>query len=517
MADIVLSAGVRQNLLSLQNTANLMSTTQNRLATGKKVNTALDNANSFFTSQSLQFRASDLNNLLDNIGQAQKTLEAANQGITSLTKLIQSAQSIANQAEQAAGPSTAYSAIGKGSTAQAETKGTFTGSGGTFPVAGAGAGTINFSVAVNGTSYSLSATTTVGDTVGTVAASIQAAIDGNSNTIGHVAVTASGGQIKIDNQDVNTDVSITANAATAALGLTVDASTNRAVNSTNLLDNIAAAGGTGTSTLTVAVNGGTNQVLTFGYGSGQVHDLAGLNTALAGLTGTTASATGTGNRTLAFSVAATTNTANSLVITGNSSTGTATAVDTALSGSTTGLSGTYNGVATVTNNSTRSSLQSDYNNILTQIDALAGDSSYNGINLLNGDNLKVVFNEKNTSSLTITGVTLNSSGLGLQAIGGSQFQTNANIDTALTALGTALTTLRTQASKFGANVSVVQTRQDFTKNLINTLQTGSDALVLADTNEEGANMLALQTRQQLSTTALSLANQAGQAVLRLFG
>ena len=89
MADIVLSAGVWQNLLSLQNTASLMSTTQNRLATGKKVNTALDNPTNFFTSQSLQFRAGDLNNLLDNIGQAQKTLEAANQGITSLTKLIQ--------------------------------------------------------------------------------------------------------------------------------------------------------------------------------------------------------------------------------------------------------------------------------------------------------------------------------------------------------------------------------------------------------------------------------------------
>ena len=98
MSDIVLSAGVRQNLLSLQNTAALMSTTQNRLATGKKVNSALDNPNSFFTSQSLQIRAGDLNDLLDSIGQAQKTLEAANQGITSLTKLVQSAQSIAKQA-----------------------------------------------------------------------------------------------------------------------------------------------------------------------------------------------------------------------------------------------------------------------------------------------------------------------------------------------------------------------------------------------------------------------------------
>src|SRR3979490_962474 len=149
MSDIVLSAGVRQNLLSLQNTAAMMSTTQNRLATGKKVNSALDNPNSFFTSQSLQFRAGDLNALLDNIGQAQKTLEAANQGITSLTKLVQSARSIVNQARQSAGPSTSYSAIGKGSTAQIESKGTFTGSGGTFPVAAAGVGTINFSVTVN--------------------------------------------------------------------------------------------------------------------------------------------------------------------------------------------------------------------------------------------------------------------------------------------------------------------------------------------------------------------------------
>jgi hypothetical protein len=101
MSNIVLSAGVRQNLLSLQNTADLMASTQNRLATGKKVNSALDNPGSFFTSQSLQNRASDLNDLLDSIGQAQKTLDAADQGISSLTKLVQSAKSIAKQARQA--------------------------------------------------------------------------------------------------------------------------------------------------------------------------------------------------------------------------------------------------------------------------------------------------------------------------------------------------------------------------------------------------------------------------------
>ena len=119
--------------------------------------------------------------------------------------------------------------------------------------------------------------------------------------------------------------------------------------------------------------------------------------------------------------------------------------------------------------------------------------------------------------LTITGVTFDSAGLGLASITGTGFQSDANIDTAISELDTALSTLRTQASKFGSNLTTVQTRQDFTKNLVNTLQTGADNLVLADTNEEGANLLALQTRQQLSTTALSLSAQADQAVLRLFG
>ncbi len=101
MADIVLSASVRQNLLSLQSTADLLSTTQTRLATGNKVNSALDNATNFFTAQSLNSRASDINNLLDGIGNGVQVLQAANTGITSLQKLIDTAKSIANQALQA--------------------------------------------------------------------------------------------------------------------------------------------------------------------------------------------------------------------------------------------------------------------------------------------------------------------------------------------------------------------------------------------------------------------------------
>jgi flagellin len=100
MPDIVLSSAVRDNLLSLKKTAAFQETTQNRLATGLKVNSALDNPNSYFTAQSLNDRAGDLSNLLDNMGQAVQTLRAADDGITSITKLVESAKAIANQALQ---------------------------------------------------------------------------------------------------------------------------------------------------------------------------------------------------------------------------------------------------------------------------------------------------------------------------------------------------------------------------------------------------------------------------------
>src|ERR1700735_651018 len=106
MSGIVLSAAVRQNLLSLQSTAELLSTTQNRLASGKKVNTALDNPTNYFTAQGLNNRASDINNLLDSIGNGVQVLQAANTGLTSLQSLVSTAQSIANQVLQA---STGYS------------------------------------------------------------------------------------------------------------------------------------------------------------------------------------------------------------------------------------------------------------------------------------------------------------------------------------------------------------------------------------------------------------------------
>jgi flagellin-like hook-associated protein FlgL len=167
-------------------------------------------------------------------------------------------------------------------------------------------------------------------------------------------------------------------------------------------------------------------------------------------------------------------------------------------------------------NQGRTNFANQYNELLNQIDKLAQDAGFNGVNLIYGGSLKVLFNEQSTSFLTIAGVKFDSAGLGL-APAGSDFQTDVDINSALTQLRTAVDTLQSQATTLGSNLSVVQTRQDFIKSIINTLRTGADNLTLADSNEEGANMLALQTRQQLSTTALSLAAQASQNVLRLFG
>jgi flagellin len=178
------------------------------------------------------------------------------------------------------------------------------------------------------------------------------------------------------------------------------------------------------------------------------------------------------------------------------------------------------GTATVGGNSVRGNLVAQFNQLKDQLDKTAQDASFNGINLLSGDALKLFFNELSTSSLTIQStnpIGVNSATLGIGSASTTEFQSNTSLDTRLQALHTALTSVASQASAFGSNLSIVQNRQDFTNNMVNTLQVGSDGLTLADTNLEGANMMALQTRQQLSITALSLASQANQAVLRLFG
>jgi flagellin len=381
MSDITLSAGVRQNLLSLQQTAELLNTTQNRLATGKKVNSAFDNPVSFFSSQTLSNRASDLSSLLDQIGQATQTLGAANQGLTSITSLLQQALSTAKQAQSATEPTLANDV---GTLSGATTAGTA----GNLVVAVTGGA--NYTIAVAATDTAASIISHVNATAGLGS---NGAVTATTDSAGHLELAANPAY----------SFTVNASAATAAVGLTVDASTNFA--------------------------------------------------------------------------------------------------------------------ATSAPGATRTTLTNNYNALLLQIDQLAGDSSYNGVNLLSGNNLKVIFNETNTSSLTITGVTFNSTGLGLSQLsanGGGAFQSDTSVQNTINAINAALSTVRTQSETFGTNVATIQVRQDFTKNLINTLTSGSDSLVLADQNQESANLLTLQTRQQLSISALSIANQAQQAVLKLF-
>jgi len=173
-------------------------------------------------------------------------------------------------------------------------------------------------------------------------------------------------------------------------------------------------------------------------------------------------------------------------------------------------------LADPTSQAIRSSLVSQYNNIITQITTTAQDSSFNGINLLNGDNLKLTFNETGKSTLSLTGVTYGAAGLGLNSLtAGTDFLDNNSANKALASLTTASSSLRTEASALGSNLSIVQIRQDFSKNLINVLQTGSSNLTLADTNQEAANSQALSTRQSIAVSALALANTSQQSVLQL--
>ncbi len=482
--DVTLSKGVRANLLSLQQTAEMMARTQERLSTGKKINSALDNPVNFFTAAGLNARAGDLSTLLDSIGNGVQTLAAADKGITAITKLVESLKSTAKQAIIAGQPEATYALNVAGTAIPADSAAVATGS-----VGGLTGGTTLTSLGItNGQVITISdGTNTVSHTVVNAATEdiddVITSLNGGAATWN---VAINGGALEVTSNNTADTLTISGNGSAAVFGTTTMADPANAA--------IAALNGT----LTIQHGTGTPQTLTFGPGN--IENLAQLTAELAGLgiAGLTASITG---NAITFE---STN-SNALTLGGT--------VLPAL-----GLAaGSTSPTATVTtSNTTRASLQDDYNELLNQITQLARDASYNGVNLLNSDNLTVIFNEDGSSSLTIGGVDFTAAGLGLTPITGDGFQIQANVHAAIAQLDAATATLRAQASGFGSNLSIVQARQDFTKNLINVLQIGADNLVLADSNEEGANLLALQTRQSLSTTSLSMAAQADQNVLRLF-
>ncbi len=355
---------MRTNLLSLQNTQSLMDTTQERLSTGKKVNSAIDNPSSYYTAQNLTNRASDLETLLDSMGQGIQTIKAANEGIEAITSFVQQAKAVANTARDTAAKS------------EIESSGTYVAEDGKMTIK-VGDETLEVNVTQAGQ----------GD-IGKLVTAIQGATDYAKK-------------------------SFTVEANDDSTGLVVKAKDGKEINGAVTIEN-----GMGLS-----INGKIDTV------------------------------------------------------------------------------------------SRKTSIE-QYNAILSQIDQLASDSSYKGVNLLKNDDLKVVFNEDRSSFLNVEGDDASSAGLGLTAV--ADWSTNELIDETIASVDAAITELRNMASEFGNNYSIVQTRQDFTENLMNVLTEGADNLTLADMNEESANMLALQTRQQLGVNALSLASQSAQSVLSLF-
>jgi flagellin len=807
MSGIVLSSSVRQNLLSLQSTAELLATTQNRLATGKKVNTALDNPTNFFTASSLDARAGDISNLLDGIGNGVQVLQAANTGISSLQKLVDSAKSVANQALQSTvgysskssvsvsiNGATSDNLLGTGAPIDATVSGTaattnqlytysantvagaavtanhqtayvntaatagsqlysaaatnatgatllsaltdvggaaqaiavndtvtingatitfaagagalagagnawtlgidtsltnfaaaldtlqgnttnassvaggqiqlntglandlaVTGSAGVLNVLGLSAGAANTATRTGGVTSTpgitaatlLSGTAIPGGadalvsgftaadylvvnnstitfhsgggntgsigtndlsidittaTIGTLTAAIDLATGGSSTSAGSIDLTtsttadisftgsnagtlaklgltgpinrntaggpvaitgatllsgaastssnslttafAAGDTITVNGQNItfqasgasgNNQINVTDNVTqllskidalsgsaplSAVVGgvvtlhtgtasdLNITSSNTAALAGLGFAGPVAQARGTGPSPLNglslaiASTGGGTATNFTFGTGVGQVQSLNDLNNQLAA---NNLQATLAANGTLTIT---TSNDAASSTI--GAITGTAAAGGQLFNGLTISAP-----VADASATATRNNLVNQYNNILNQIDTTSQDASFNGVNLLSGDTLKLTFNETGKSTLSISGVNFNAAGLGLASLAAGDFKDNESVATVVGGLNTASGILRSQASAFGSNLSIVQIRQDFSKNLINVLQTGSSNLTLADTNEEAANSQALSTRQSIAVSALALANQSQQSVLQL--
>ena len=407
MADISLTASMRTNLLSLQNTQSLMDTTQERLSTGLKVNSAIDNASSYYTAQSLNNRASDLSALLDSMGQGIQTIQAANEGIEAITEFVEQAKAIANSARDAASKTDVKTLSSK---------------------------------------FSGTDSVTSDDTALTLAVK---KADGT-------ALAGTGDEKKIS--DAITAVNAKLNAALKgknAAELKTAIETALKEDTAGVLKNVMEFSVTADGKVSVTAKAGYQVSLT---GAG---DFAGQG-------------------------------------------------DKDEDGSVTNVS-----TSTVDVNTDREKYAEQFNEIMKQIDNLAKDSGYKGINLLQMNTLTVIFNEDRSSQIEVKGVDASSTGLKISNPVDS-WQTDEDINKSITEAENAISELRIMASDYGNYYSIVQNRQDFTKNLINVLTEGADNLTLADMNEESANMLALQTRQQLAINSLSLASQAAQGVLQLF-
>ena len=439
MADISLTASMRSNLLSLQNTNSLMDRTQDRLSTGKKVNSAIDNPSSYYTARSLNNRAGDLNNLLDSMGQGISTIKAANEGIESITSFVEQAKAIANSARDISVGDVKSS--GEYSTTAKQTY--------TFSVDG---DDVSFSSSKTGSALATELKTYLTTAAPTGMGWDAATTVDYNNTTGKITVKKDG------------DAAKTASFDAYSFKLEVAGKTDPIFVDAGSAANAAAIVTALSSSLTgITLDDGT------------------------AVTGLTAEADDDGN----------------IVVKSADS------FEVSFSGTAFGMS-----LDGKVGSADRMSYMAQYNQLLDQITDIAKDSGYKGINLLRQDDLTVVFNEDRSSKLLIEGVDATADGLGLVKV--SDWGSNTGLDDDLARVDNAINQLRTISTEFGNNYSILQTRENFTDSLVNVLEEGSDKLTLADMNEESANMLALQTRQQLAINSLSLASQAAQSVLKLF-
>ena len=397
---ISLSAGMRGALSTLQSNQQQVQQAQLRLATGKRVSSALDNPSSYFRAQNLSSRASDLQNLMDDMTQASSVMQATSKGLDSVKSLIDAAKGLVGKASQSGQNNTLTGTLTTALNATDHVAGT------------AGAGVVGMTsgklikLAVNGgtavTAVTLSATTTVQDVVDGINTNATLNPNGNGTAIKAALV---GGNLQI----------------TSSSGQTV------ALSSDDTDANLKLLLGTKTNEGTAVAAAGTNFVDT-----------------------------------------------------------------------------------------TRQSIATQFDDILKQIDQTIQDSSYGGINLLQGQDLKVTFNETGTSSITVKSVNYTANGdLGI-ANSTHSFISNDDVDVASANLKRASDKIAAQSAVFAANQTVIQNRSTFTKTLVDTLNAGADSLTAADQNQESANLLALNTQQQLAQSTLSLASQANAAITRLF-
>lgn len=560
VSEVILGSGLRNNLLSLQRTQTQIDKVQNILSTGLRVNSALDNPQNFFQAQSLRNTSNDLLRLLDGVGQSIQTVKAADAGVEAISALLDQADSIIESAREALSEGELLASItgnvnleGKSNLTTISgisntddiyfeyynTSGVLTtasidiatnestdqligeikdiGGGGFFNAELTSEGFLKITE-IRGGKFTVNFTGDNNAAASNAADTALASALGFGNYI--TATTRNGGAA------ANANAEITALATTKLTsGAFFETVAGQGfAEASDLLTGVAATDGgaarfaaAGAPNLTFRVNGTTTSANISVSGRTIQGLVDAVNTDVnVGSLIEAAYDTETGQ----FSIAAKSASVKTITVTSTNTAAVASTVDfdfgtdTSFQPGAGAADGEGESFTLAAATSSLESLQSDYDSILSQIDTLADDAGYKGVNLLASGSLDTFFNQDRTNKLTTTGVDLSAAGLGLTA---ANFTTTANLDDASSRVSDAKKALENFGASIANSLTIIETRETFIGDIVETNNEGADKLTLADQNEEGAKLLALQTRQQLGVTALSLAAQGQQSVLRLFG